>query len=466
MDTPSAGTLCLIREQVARRIGENRFQTWFGDGVELALDEQHLRVHVANEFAGNWIARNYLQHLSDSVTAVVGRDVSVEVLARPRGALSNGPTPAGPPHNGAAAPRGALPSVRADGPLLRGQLDSFVVGPSNRLAHAAACELIGAPVGAHKLLVVHGGCGLGKTHLLQAICNGVRRRHPLLEWRYVSGEEFTNEFIRAVKAGRGDAFRARFRTVDLLVIDDIHFLANKRATQDEFLHTFNAIDAAGKAVVLSSDRHPRNIATLGEPLVNRLISGMVVEIQPPDFVTRREILSRRAGGMSVGIPEDVLDFVARHITRNVRELEGALFKLAALASLTRDPITLELARFVLDDAIARAQRAPEPADIERVVAAYFGLTRATIHSRSRDRTVSLARALTMYLIRKHTTLSFPEIGRLLGNKNHSTVLMAAKRIALGLEEDQKVNWNDADGAHQAPLRDVLAVLERDLLPSK
>jgi chromosomal replication initiator protein len=336
-----------------------------------------------------------------------------------------------------------------------------VVGPPNRLAYAAACSVVHSLEDAVKPLVIHGSCGLGKTHLLQGMCNSVRRARPAAEWRYVSGEEFTNEYIYALKAGRIDQFRARFRSVDLLVIDDIHFLANKKATQEEFLHTFNAIDACGKAVVLSSDRHPRSIATLSEPLINRLIAGMVVRIDAPDLGTRHEILRRRARKMDHRVPDDVLEVVAQHVTRNVRELEGALYKLVALASLTQEQITPQFARRALDEYISHS-RAPDAAAIERAVAAHFGVTREQIRSKSRDRTVTLARAITMYLVRKHTRLSFPEIGRALGNKNHSTVLMATQRMERILERDGTVTWRSLSGKHEDALRAILHALEEHL----
>lgn len=459
MNETAAETVCLIRARIADRIGANRFQTWFGDTTEFHLEDSRLCVLVGNDFIGSWIANNHADDVAQAAREVVGKDVRVDVRVRASPPGGQSPAGNGNGRGGTKAP-GNAPAAPGPPPL-RGTLDGFVVGPSNRLAYAAALQVARAPGRDFKLLVIHGGCGLGKTHLLQGICNEVRARHAGLGWRFISGEEFTNEYIWAVKTGKHELFRARFRTVDLLVIDDIHFLANKRATQDEFLHTFDAIDASGKAVVLSSDRHPRAIASLGEPLINRLISGMVVEVQQPDLATRCEILRQRARGMSVAIPDAVLDLVARHVTRNVRELEGALYKLAALASLTTEPMTTELARFVLDENIARNRRPPEAADIERLVADRFGVARALIHSRSRDRTVSLARAVTMFLIRRHTTMSYPEIGRLLGGKNHSTVLMATQRVDRLLERDARVSWKNSAGMHEARLRDLLSSLESE-----
>ena len=457
--TEKVSHLC---ELVADRIGSARYRTWFGDTAEFRLSDDSLEVMVANSFVGNWIASNYMDDLVASAQEALGAEERVDVRivqmtagegarCRPRPAVA------------APAPARRVRKVRVQ---LRGKLDNFVVGPSNQLAYAAAEDTVRDPGQAFKLLVVHGGCGLGKTHLLQGICNGLLRMHPTLEWRYISGEQFTNEFIYAVKSGHIDRFRARFRSVDVLMIDDIHFLANKKATQAEFLHTFDAIDACGKAVVLSSDRHPRGIATLSEPLFNRLIAGMVVEINPPDFEIRREILCRRAVAMNCHIPDEVLDLVADRIARNVRELEGALYKLVALASLTKDPITLELARTTLDDHIVHTSQIPNADNIVRVAGSRFGVTREQIFSKSRDRTITLARAVTMYLVRKHTLMSFPEIGRAMGSKNHSTVLMATQRIEKLLQEDATVTWKTAGGRHEALLSGLLEGLEQELFPSR
>ncbi len=462
MGTSGPDLVCAIRENVAGLIGESPFRTWFGDLTAFRLDGDRLSVAAPNSFVGNWIASNYMPQLVEAKRRVIGGSAEVIVQVEAAMAPSNG--------GGSIHPRSALapeqPSParpqRADTrPILRGELDAFVVGPSNELAYSVASTVARAPGDAFKHLVLHGGCGLGKTHLLQGICNAVTRHHPQFEWRYISGEEFTNEYIYAVRAGRIDHFRARFRNVDVLAVDDIHFFANKKATQEEFLHTFNAIDASGKTVILSSDRHPSAIATLAEPLINRLIAAMIVEVQPPDLPTRREILRRRAASMSTQLMPEVLEFIAQRITRNVRELEGALVKLAAYASLTREPLSIDFARRVIEDHLPAA-RPSDPHHIERLVAGHFGVTVESLHSDSRDRTVTLARACAMYLIRKETRMSYPEIGRLMGNKQHSTVLMAVKRVEQLLAHRGDVAWKTASGVREALLSDVIDELEQRL----
>lgn len=460
MNTAVTDKVCQLREKVSDLIGPSRYRTWFRDTTEFRIDGATIGVTVANEFVGNWIASNYMSQLREASKEVIGPGAEIDLRIARHAIQNPHPRPANGSQNPVQhkpKPQVSAPQRQAS-PKLRGDLQTFVVGASNQLAYSAASTLVRSPDHGFSPLVIHGGCGLGKTHLLQGICNGVSRSHPTLGWCYVSGEEFTNEFIYAVKSGRVDAFRARFRNVDLLVIDDIHFLANKKATQEEFLHTFNAIDACGKAVVLSSDRHPRSIATLSEPLINRLIAGMVVEIQPPDLQTRKEILARRASLMRATIPPDVIEFLVNHVTRNVRELEGVLYKLVALASLAGEPINSNLAQLAVEDYVGRT-RSPEANEIERTCAQYFGVTVEAIRSKGRERTISLARAIAMYLIRKHTPLSFPEIGRLMGKKNHSTVLMAVRRIENVLHHNQTVEWRTASGVQEMSLQTVLEELE-------
>jgi chromosomal replication initiator protein len=446
---------------MASLIGSNPYRTWFNDRTQLQLEGSQLDITVPNAFVGNWISANYMSQITQAAREVVGEEphVQVRVDAPPAAAA---PVQAPAVVQAPVAER-ATPRRQESRPVLRGELDSFVVGPSNELAYSVVSALSRAPGETFKHLVLHANCGLGKTHLLHGICNAVNRTRPDLEWRYLSGEEFTNEFVYAVKTNRIDLFRARFRNIDLLVIDDVHFLADKRATQEEFLHTFNAIDATGKAVVLSCDRHPRSITSLSEPLANRLMAAMIVEVYPPDFQTRREILRRRAKAMLCDLPEEVLDYLAQRITRNVRELEGALFKLAAFASLTREPLSLDLARRTVEDYVSQSTRAPDAGEIERVVAAHFGVTVDALHSGSRDRTVTQARATAMFLVRKHTRMSFPEIGRFMGNKQHSTVLMAVRRVQDALDAEGTLAWKTPSGPREVPAQELLDMLEQRVL---
>ena len=347
-------------------------------------------------------------------------------------------------------------------PPLPGKLDDFVVGNSNRLAFSCAKSVVENPATRYNPMFIHGGCGLGKTHLLQGICNELKEKQPGLRWAYVSGEDFTNQFVYAVKTGERDAFRQRYRRLDVLVIDDVHFLANKRATQEEFLHTFNAIDAIGKQIILASDAHPKLIGQLSESLVSRFISGMVVKIDSPDYETRMGVLRKRAARLNFNISDQVVEYIARNFKANVRELEGALLKLVALARLSDEPLTLSLAERALGNMIENTVPAVKLTDIESVVAIYFGLTPADLHTTRKTRTIALARGTAMYLARQHTEMSFPEIGRFMGNKNHSTVILACRRINKVLQEDDYARWITPAGQKDRKLREIVTELEEQL----
>jgi chromosomal replication initiator protein len=288
---------------------------------------------------------------------------------------------------------------------------------------------------------------------------------------YLSAEDFVNQFVLALKTKKLEAFRCRMRQTDLLAIDDIHFLASKPSTQEEFLHTFNTISLAGKQVVLVSDAHPKMIGQISEKLVNRFVSGMVVKIENPDFKTRCEICRQYAGKLAAdngrlkigkGIPENVIKYIAENLRTNVRELEGALLKLIAFSALQNEKINLAMAQAVMAEHLERCDPIVHISDIESAVATFFGITTANIHSSKKDRTVALARHFSMYLTRKHTKMSSSEVGRFMGNKNHATVLLACKRIEDLLKRDVEIYWNGPAGNKVSKARTVLSKLEQSL----
>jgi chromosomal replication initiator protein len=476
VNATGTGKVRELRDRIAQRIGDGRFRTWFGEGTVVVVEGELVTVTVPNRFVGDWIATNYMSDIEYAAQEIVGPAPQVHIRLKNDGAgvsppgnavdvksadKLNGKSTVRP--QASAIPARREPAARpGDRPTLRGELSNFVVGPNNELAYAAARRAVQELSEAYRPLVIHGGVGLGKTHLLQGIYNAVQREHPMLNCVYVSGEEFTNEFVHALKTQRDDAFRARFRKVDVLLVDDIHFLEGKKATQAEFLHTFNAIDATGKAIIITSDRHPRQLTTLGEPLANRLRAGTVVQVHPPELETRREILRRRAAAMRKELPPDVIDFVARNVTANVRALEGAYFRLVAVASLSGGPITLPMARQALADFLTDAENTPTVEGIEERVASVFGVTRAALHSAARDRIVSAARSIAMYLIRRHLRLSLPQIARAMGNKNHTTVLVATRRVEEQMMRDQTVPIRQGAAYVETPVRKVVAELEQDL----
>jgi chromosomal replication initiator protein len=354
-----------------------------------------------------------------------------------------------------APPWNALDSYRALVRLTR-RLDDFVTGPGNRLAHAAADEMVQSFGASFNPLVIHAGIGLGKTHLLEGISHALRARRPGIKLLNVTAEAFTNAFLDALRTGNLPAFRSKFRGADALLVDDVHFIAAKRATQDEFLHTFNALIAAGIPLVLAADRHPRHIAKLTDELSTRFLGGMVVKIDAPDLATRRAILSVKAAARGVDIPELVLDYLSEHLRASVRELEGALHSLIAHAVLTGKRLDVNLARTALRDTIRRTTVTVGLRDVERAVVQLFGVDAGALRSDSRTRALAFPRMLAMYLARKHTGAAYSEIGRFFGGRNHSTVISAEKKVSGWIKNEQQV----PPLAGFESISDILSALER------
>ncbi|MCE5278953.1 MAG: chromosomal replication initiator protein DnaA [Planctomycetaceae bacterium] len=455
-----------ILSMLAQRIGPQRFNAWFRHGTQLDVEENHVRVSVPNPFVANWMETHFQAEIAAVVAEHTGRTlpviVTVDAALTGECRKNDLDTQA---DLVAKAQEGRLRPRRAAAPVaLRGELDDFVVGPSNRMAYSAALAITEAPVPPFNPLFIHGPCGVGKTHLLQGICNAVSRRRRdgrPCTWRYVTGEQFTNEFISALRAKRVDEFRGRYRNLDMLAIDDVHFLAAKKATQDEFLHTYNTIESGGRQVVMASDAHPRLVGEFNPQLVSRFVAGMVVKVDAPDKDTRLAILARRSRMMKLRVSADVLDYVAVHIRGSVRELEGTLIKLAALAELGGKTIDLPLAVSALSDHLARTDSALTLGDIESAVGAYFAITPADIHSSRRTRPVSAARMIAMFLARRHTTMSFPEIGRAMG-KHHSSVIQAVQRVAEMIAADEPLSWTGPAGPKSVPAGELIETLSAQL----
>ncbi|MCL8011102.1 chromosomal replication initiator protein DnaA [Streptomyces sp. AS02] len=348
-----------------------------------------------------------------------------------------GPVGANLPTTGAPGPLAAQPAP-APGPgeptarlNPKYLFDTFVIGASNRFAHAAAVAVAEAPAKAYNPLFIYGESGLGKTHLLHAIGHYARSLYPGTRVRYVSSEEFTNEFINSIRDGKGDSFRKRYREMDILLVDDIQFLADKESTQEEFFHTFNTLHNANKQIVLSSDRPPKQLVTLEDRLRNRFEWGLITDVQPPELETRIAILRKKAVQEQLNAPPEVLEFIASRISRNIRELEGALIRVTAFASLNRQPVDLGLTEIVLKDLIPGGDDAtPEITStaIMSATADYFGLTVEDLCGSSRGRQLVTARQIAMYLCRELTDLSLPKIGALFGGRDHTTVMHADRKI--------------------------------------
>ncbi|WUL62505.1 chromosomal replication initiator protein DnaA [Streptomyces sp. NBC_00344] len=363
-------------------------------------------------------------------------------LRDPQSSQRHLPTPSGAPGPLAAQPAPAAgpgePQARLNPKYL---FDTFVIGASNRFAHAAAVAVAEAPAKAYNPLFIYGESGLGKTHLLHAIGHYARSLYPGTRVRYVSSEEFTNEFINSIRDGKGDTFRKRYRDVDILLVDDIQFLASKESTQEEFFHTFNTLHNANKQIVLSSDRPPKQLVTLEDRLRNRFEWGLTTDVQPPELETRIAILRKKAVQEQLNAPPEVLEFIASRISRNIRELEGALIRVTAFASLNRQPVDLGLTEIVLKDLIPGGEDAAPEITASAIMAAtadYFGLTIEDLCGSSRSRVLVTARQIAMYLCRELTDLSLPKIGAQFGGRDHTTVMHADRKIRALMAERRSI----------------------------
>lgn len=412
------------------------FKTWFEHTAPIAIVDDRLVVGVQNEFARDWLESRYSGLLKSALLQVTGVPLSLEFTV-PAGFDQTPVIPddivdvaeelPSPPETRAA--RSSL-SNKAFNPKYT--FDSFVIGASNRFAHAAALAVAEAPGRAYNPLFIYGGVGLGKTHLLQAIGHYVQESFPHMKITYVSTEQFTNDFINSIgdrDKKRIDGFRRQYRTNDVLLVDDIQFLRGKEGTQEEFFHTFNALQQAGKQVVLSSDRPPKDIATLEERLRSRFEMGLITDIQPPDLETRIAILKRKVEVEQLDVPYDVLAFVADRVSSNIRELEGALIRVVAYSSLTRHSVDLDLARDVLKDIFPeRSSRPISVTTIQREVCKYYSVTQAELVGNKRSQAIVYPRQIAMYLSRELTDLSLPRIGAEFGGRDHTTVMHATAKI--------------------------------------
>ncbi len=465
--TDEASQISAINEALAEKVGPQKYRIWFKNSTKLTLTNGYLKVGVPNLFIASWFENHFLNEISQAVRAVTGGSQKITFTIDPdvsghqrRTQLDSQAQLVDKTQN--RTQRQRTKKQPSHMKKLKLSLDTFVVGSSNQLAYNAANAVVNEQQSPFNPLFIHGGYGVGKTHLLQGICNAVCKSRPQTNWLYLSAEDFANQFVLALKTKKLEAFRRRMRQTDLLAIDDVHFLASKPSTQQEFLYTFNTINLAGKQVILASDAHPKMIGQLSEKLVNRFVSGMVVKIEPPDFQTRCQICKQFAITMRRHIPESVIQYTAENLHSNVRELEGALLKLIAYSALQNEKINLYMAKEVLAEHLARTDPIVHISDIESAVATYFGITPANLHSSKKDRTVALARHFSMYLARKHTKMSFPEIGRFMGNKNHATVLLACKKVKEQIRQNVELNWHGPAGNKISKARTVLARIEESI----
>jgi chromosomal replication initiator protein len=429
------------------------YETWLRDTHLVDVDDQRFRIAVPNGFAKDWLETRYRSLISQTLARVVGYSVQVEFIVTPNGeakaqaaevathAVRVEPTRVGAPEGAAAG---------ATNLNQRYTFSNFIVGSANRLAHAASLSVAERPGHAYNPLFLYGGVGLGKTHLMHAIGNTVVSKFPRKRVVYATSEKFTNEFITSIQQGKIDEFRARYRRIDLLLIDDIQFIADKERTQEEFFHTFNAIHEDGKQIVLSSDRPPKAILTLEERLRSRFEWGLIADLTAPDLETRIAILRAKAEEQGTPITSDVIEFIARKVVSNIRELEGALNRIVAYASMGAMPISIELAQAVLSNVLYNPKkRQVTPERIAKAVSDYYGVGMDALKGQKREKSIVVPRQIAMFLMREETDVSLLRIGAELGGRDHSTVLHACDKI------NREMQVNDEMRREVAAVRELI-----------
>ena len=425
-----------IRSQVSDAV----WRTTFSGARATAFDQRSLTLVVPTSLQKARIERRYFDLLTDAIDETEP-DVVVRIEIDPDWSDTSERAPADEADEADEAGRGsqAAGSNGDSGPNTRLTFEQFVTGTSNRFSHAAALAVAETPAGAYNPLFIHGDSGLGKTHLLRAICHYVNHHYPSYKVRYVTSETFLNEFVQAIRNSTQPEFKQVYRNNDVLLVDDIQFMEGKDGLQEEFFHTFNDLLQNGAQIVLSSDRGPDAMPTLEDRLRNRFKSGLITDIQPPDLVTRLAILEKKAEFSAIEIPGDVLSFIAENITDSIRELEGALIRVTAYASITGQRCSYDLAKRVLADLIDNTIKAPVTVKlILQATSEVFNFTLDQITSGSRRRPLVDARQIAMYVTRNMTDLSYPEIGRAFGNRDHTTVIHAVRKIEHHMTERKEI----------------------------
>ena len=422
-----------ILRNLESKLDSKELKTWFAPtrqvGYEEAAGGRVLKVEVPNRVFVDWIEARHGVALGRAATEA--GYPSIDIRFEPPA------SPAPPP---VSTPR-EIPVLPAGGPRgivlnPRYTFDTFVVGPSNQFAHAAARAVGETPSRSYNPLFLYGGVGLGKTHLMHAIAHEVLRRAPDTKVHYLSAERFLNELINALRFEKMHEFKSRYRELDVLLMDDIQFIAGKDSTQEEFFHTFNALHDAQKQIVVTSDALPKEIPTLEERLRSRFEWGLIADVQPPDLEMKVAIIRKKAAAEKMEIPNDVALFIAGTVKSNIRELEGRLNRVLAFSSLTGKPLSVELARETLKDIVGTEENRAVPSDIIKTVAAHYGLRVSDMKAKSNAKPIAFPRQVAMYMCRKLTGLSFPEIGRIFNDKHHSTVMHSVEKIERLIEDDQ------------------------------
>ncbi|CAM4198776.1 chromosomal replication initiator protein DnaA [Saccharibacillus endophyticus] len=437
MDSHTAQLWQQILSIIQTKLSKPSFDTWFKATQVIHLTNGALTVSAPTTFAVEWLESRYTKLVAQVAFDVLGRSVTVKFVIEEPGheeeSLQKQSTP---------PPAPVQINVEANANMLNPKytFDTFVIGSGNRFAHAASLAVAEAPAKAYNPLFLYGGVGLGKTHLMHAIGHYILQHNPSSRVVYISSEKFTNEFINSIRDNRGESFRNKYRNIDILLIDDIQFIAGKESTQEEFFHTFNALHEESKQIIISSDRPPKEIPTLEERLRSRFEWGLITDIQPPDLETRIAILRKKARAEKLDVPNEAMMYIANQIDTNIRELEGALIRVVAYSSLTNQDVTAHLAAEALKDIIPSSRpRIITIQDIQQRVGEYYNLKMEDFKARKRTKAIAFPRQVAMYLSRELTDYSLPKIGEAFGGRDHTTVIHAHEKITHSLKVDQELS---------------------------
>ena len=417
-----------IKESLKERLGLHNFDTWIKPLQLTEVNDTAVTLGVPSPLFRDWLTNNYLEAITEEFSRLYNRSMNVVLWVNPP-LRSEGET---------TAPVRNLREAEASTLIPRYTFENFVVGTSNQFAHAACLAVANKPADHYNPLFIYGGVGLGKTHLVNAVGHLLLERNPGQKVIYTTFESFMNRLIGSLRRDRMNEFKSHFRSIDVLILDDIQFIAGKERTQEEFFHTFNSLYEYHKQIIITSDRFPKEIPDLEDRLRNRFEWGLTADIQPPDIETRIAILIKKAEEEDIGLPQDVANFLATNIWSNVRELEGALTRLGAFASLTNVAITIDLAKEVLRDTLKDNEKQVTVRNIQKAICDHFDLKISDLKSKRRTKNLALARQMAMYLCRRFTATSYPAIGAEFGGRDHSTVIHASKTIAKKAVDDPSI----------------------------
>jgi len=423
------------QKKIKKTIGEISYETWFST---IAVKEKNINtliIEAPDNFFKNWIIEHYQPLIQNSLNELSSENITIEFSVISHALKKDTKDRLIKLEKNIEKPTECLSYLNE-----RLTFDNFVIGPSNRFACAASLAVAESPAKAYNPLFIYSPVGLGKTHLLQAITHNIKKNHKNLKCCYLSSESFTNELIDAIRHRSTPQFRKKYRNIDVLLIDDIQFIAGKEATQEEFFHTFNKLHNQRKQIIITSDRQPKEIAKLEERLISRFAWGLIADIQPPDFETRVAILRKKIENEKIKVPDDIVFFIAEQIKTNIRELEGALIRVTAYASLEEKPIALDMAKVILKDMVKETAKNVSIDKIQKTVSDFYNIPISDIKSKKRTKNIVLPRQVALYLSRKLTNLSLPEIGTSFGGRDHTTVLHSFKKIKKELTLDKDIEY--------------------------